>query len=132
MEQTYVMIKPDAVKRHLIGEIIRRIEQKGYSITRMKMTTLERPLVREHYSHILHLPDFNEIEDFMVSGPVVCMIVEGERAVEGVRQILGKTDAFMAEVGTIRGDLATSKRYNLCHASDSVESAQIEIKRFFG
>ncbi|MBQ7579405.1 MAG: nucleoside-diphosphate kinase [Clostridia bacterium] len=132
MEQTYVMIKPDGVKRHLIGEIIKRIENKGYRIVKMEMRKLHKEIVREHYSHLTDKPFYPEIEEYIISGEVVCMIVEGERAVEGVRQLLGSTDGLLASPGTIRGDYATSKTYNLCHASDSTESAEIEIKRFFG
>lgn len=132
MERTYVMIKPDGVARGLIGEIISRIERKCYKIENMAMKTLSKEICAEHYSHLTSKPFYPEIEAYITSGPVVCMIVAGERAVEGIRQILGATDSFEAQVGTIRGDFSTSKTRNLCHASDSVENAEIEIKRFFG
>lgn len=132
MERTYVMIKPDGVERGLIGEIISRFERRGYRIDDMKMKTLSKEICAEHYSHLVDKPFYPEIESYITSGPVVCMIVSGERVVEGIRQLLGVTDCFIAEIGTIRADFATSKTRNLCHASDSVNSAEIEIKRFFG
>lgn len=131
MERTYVMIKPDGVKRKLVGEIIKRIENKGYNIDNIVMKTLSKQICAEHYSHLVDKPFYPEIEEYIISGPVICVIVSGERAVEGMRQILGATDSFIAQMGTIRGDFATSKTYNICHASDSVSNAEIEIKRFF-
>lgn len=133
MEKTYVMLKPDAVKRGLIGEIISRIERKNLKITDMKMFNLTEDILKEHYSHIANEPFFPGIVEFMVSGPVVGMIVEGENAVYAVRQIIGATKWMEATPGTIRGDFASgSISENLIHASDSIESAKIEIARFFG
>lgn len=131
MERTYIMTKPDAYKRGLIGEIITRIENKGFKITEMKMMQLDEAILKEHYAHLADKPFFGEIVDFMVSAPVVGMIVEGENAVAGMRGLMGPTDGFEALPGTIRGDFACGKQENLVHGSDSIENAEIEIKRFF-
>lgn len=131
MERTYIMLKPDAVKRKLSGEIINRIEKKGFEITALKMFTLTEEKVREHYAHIASKPFFGEILEFITSGPVIGMIVEGDEVVEGMRRLMGPTKWFEALPGTIRGDYAFSTGENLIHGSDSVENAEIEIKRFF-
>jgi nucleoside-diphosphate kinase len=132
MEQTFVMLKPDALKRGLIGEIISRIEKKGYKITRMETKNLTEALLREHYAHIADKPFFPEILDFMTSGPVIAMIVEGPDVVTGIRILMGATKFEDALPGTIRGDYAFSTGENLIHGSDSLENAKAEIKRFFG
>lgn len=132
MERTYIMLKPDAVRRGLMGEIISRIEKKNYKITNAKMMTLSEPILREHYAHIADKPFFPGMLSYMTSGPVLAMIVEGENAVAGMRQLMGATKFEDALAGTIRGDYATSTTENLIHGSDSVENAEIEIKRFFG
>jgi nucleoside-diphosphate kinase len=132
MERTYIMTKPDAYKRGLMGEIISRIENKGYKITNMKMMELDEKILEEHYAHLKDKPFFKEIVDYMTSAPVVGMIVEGDRVVEGMRKLMGPTDGFEALAGTIRGDYAYGKQENLVHGSDSLENAEIEIKRFFG
>ena len=132
MERTYIMTKPDAYKRGLIGEIITRIENKGYKITDMKMMNLDEAILKEHYAHLADKPFFGEIVEYMTSGPVVGMIVEGDNVVAGMRSIMGPTDGLEAAAGTIRGDYANNKSENLVHGSDSVENAEIEIKRFFG
>jgi nucleoside-diphosphate kinase len=131
MERTYIMIKPDAYKRKLIGKIISKIEDKGYSITNMKMMMLNEDVLKEHYSHLADKPFFKDIVNFMTSGPVVGMIVEGEGAVMGMRTLMGPTKWFEALPGTIRGDFASSTQENLVHGSDSAENAEIEILRFF-
>ena len=131
-EKTYVMLKPDCVKRGLMGEVISRIERKGYKIVDAKMMNLDEAILKEHYSHMADKPFFPEIVEFMTSGPVLGMIVEGENAVQGMRIIMGATKFEEAAAGTIRGDYAHSTRENLIHGSDSVENAEIEIKRFFG
>ncbi len=131
-ERTYIMLKPNAIKRRLVGEVIKRIEQKGFEITNMKMFTLTDELVKEHYAHIADKPFFPEVKDFMTSGPVVGMIVEGDNVVEGMRILMGPTKWLEAQPGTIRGDFAISNGENIIHGSDSVENAEIEIKRFFG
>ncbi len=132
MERTYIMTKPDAYKRGLVGEVITRIEKKNFKITDMKMMNLAEDLVKEHYAHIADKPFFPEILEYMTSGPVVGMIVEGDGVVESIRKLMGPTNSLEAPAGTIRGDLANDKGENLIHGSDSVEAAEIEIKRFFG
>ena len=132
MERTYIMTKPDAYKRGLIGEIISRIERKGYKITNIKMMYLTEDILKEHYAHLADRPFFPEIVEYMMSGPVLGMIAEGENVVEGMRNVMGPTDGLIAPPGTIRGDFAKDKTHNLVHGSDSVENAEIEIKRFFG
>ena len=132
MERTYIMLKPDCVKRGLMGEVISRIERKNYKIIDAKMMMLDEPILREHYAHIADKPFFPEIVTYMTSGPVLAMIVEGDNAVKGMRIIMGATKFEEATAGTIRGDYACSTSENLIHGSDSVENAEIEIKRFFG
>ena len=132
MERTYIMLKPDCVKRGLMGEVISRIERKNYKIIDAKMMTLDEPILREHYAHIADKPFFPEIVTYMTSGPVLAMIVEGDNAVKGMRIIMGATKFEEATAGTIRGDYACCTSEKLIHGSDSVENAEIEIKRFFG
>ena len=132
MERTYIMLKPNAIKRKLMGEIISRIEKKGFEITNMKLFTLTPELTKEHYAHIADKPFYPEVESFMTSGPVLGMIVEGENVVEGMRKLMGPTKWLEAPAGTIRGDFAISNGENIIHGSDSPENAEIEIKRFFG
>ncbi|MDD2519137.1 MAG: nucleoside-diphosphate kinase [Bacilli bacterium] len=132
MERTYIMLKPDAVKRKVIGNIISRIESKGYSITSMKMFNLDEAILKDHYSHLIDKPFFPDLVAFMTSGPVIGMIVEGDDVVVGMRNLMGPTKWVEAMPGTIRGDFANSTTENLIHGSDSVENANIEIKRFFG
>ena len=127
IEQTYIMLKPDAVQRGLMGEIIARIERKGYRLIDAKMMNLDEAILKEHYAHIADKPFFPEIVEYMTSGPVFGMIVEGE----GMRIIMGATKFEEATAGTIRGDFASSTGANVIHGSDSVENAKIEIKRFF-
>ena len=132
MEQTYIMLKPDALKRGLTGEILARIERKGYRFVRCELRMLDEDILREHYAHIADKPFFPEIVTYMTSGPVLAMIVEGDNAVKGMRIIMGATKFEEAAAGTIRGDYACCTSENLIHGSDSVENAEIEIKRFFG
>jgi nucleoside-diphosphate kinase len=131
LEKTYIMLKPDCVRRGLVGEVISRIERKGYQIVGMKMMTLDEPILREHYAHMADKPFFPEIVEYMISGPVVGMIVEGEDAIAGMRTLMGATDPAKAAAGTIRGDYANVIRNNIIHGSDSAESAKAEIARFF-
>lgn len=131
-ERTYIMLKPDAIERGLIGQILSRIENKGYRITQMKMITLDEPILREHYAHIVDKPFFPDTVAYMTRGPVLAMVVEGENAVRGMRILMGATRFEDATAGTIRGDFAHCTTENLIHGSDSVENAQIEIARFFG
>jgi nucleoside-diphosphate kinase len=132
MGRTYIMLKPDSYKRGLMGKIITRIEEKGFKITNMKMMKLDEPILREHYSHLVDKPFFPELVAYMISAPVVGMIVEGEGVIEGMRRLMGPTKWYEALPGTIRGDFANNTTENLIHGSDSIENAEIEIKRFFG
>ena len=132
MERTYIMLKPNAYKKRIMGEIITRIEKKGFTITNMKLMLLSTEIVREHYAHIVNKPFYPEVEAFMTSGPVLAMIVEGEDVVQGMRNMMGPTKWLEAPAGTIRGDFATSNGENIIHGSDTPENAEIEIARFFG
>jgi len=131
-QQTLVIVKPDGVRRGLIGEVIRRIETKGYAVTEMKMFTIDDVLAKEHYAEHTEKPFFAELVSFITSGPVVAMIAEGPDAIVGVRQTMGATNPLDAVPGSIRGDYATVITENIVHGSDSVESAEREIKLFFG
>ena len=130
IEKTYIMLKPDAIERKLMGEIIARIEKKGYQITNMKMFEIDKDVLKEHYAHIADRPFYPEIEAYMTRGKVLGMIVEGENAVAGMRALMGPTKE--APAGTIRGDYALNGSENIIHGSDSIENGLIEIKRFFG
>ena len=131
MEKTLVILKPDAVKRKLIGEIITRFENKDLSIPHMKVATMSREQAVEHYGHVSDLPIFNDMIDYMTSGICIFMIIEGYNSISVVRNLIGSTNCFQALPGTIRGDFGLHKFQNLIHGSDSVESSNIEIKRFF-
>ena len=132
MQRTLVLVKPDAVQRGLTGELIMRLEQRGLKLVGMKMMRITEELARRHYSALREKPFFAGLVDFITSSPIVAMVVEGENAVELVRNTMGVTDPVQAAPGTIRGDLATSIGQNLIHGSDSAESAQKEIDLFFG
>ncbi len=130
-ERTFVMIKPDGVRRGLIGEIISRIERKGLKIVAMKMVKMSREKAEELYAEHKGKHFFEELISYVTSGPVVAMVVEGESAVSVMRKLIGPTDGREAPPGTIRGDFALSKSENVIHASDSVEKAEREIKVLF-
>lgn len=132
MQKTYIMLKPDAIKRGLMGRIIGRIEDKGFKIVNAKMFTLTVAQLEEHYAHLKDKPFFKDIVEYMTSGPVLGMIVEGDDVILGMRKIMGATKWLEADAGTIRGDFACSTTQNLIHGSDSEETAKAEIKRFFG
>ncbi len=131
MERTLVLLKPDAVQRGLLGEIIGRFERKGLKLVGMKMMQLDDALLEEHYSHLNHLPFFGEIKQFMMLAPVIATCWEGVDCIDAVRKLCGVTTARLAEPGTIRGDLGMSIQANLVHASDSAETAAAEVPRFF-
>lgn len=131
IENTFVMLKPDCIQRGLIGEVISRIEGKGYQILKAKMTNLNSEFLYAHYAHIADRPFFKEVLEYMMSGPVLGLCVSGENAVLGVRLLVGATKFEEALPGTIRGDFALSTSKNMIHASDSVENGEIEINRFF-
>ena len=130
-ERTLVLIKPDAIQRGLVGDIVKRFELKGLKLVGMKMMSLDEAVLREHYAHIADKPFFPGVAQFMQSSPVVAMCWEGLEVVETVRRITGITKAREAEAGSIRGDFAMSVACNVIHASDGVEAAEAEVKRFF-
>ncbi|MFE7114906.1 nucleoside-diphosphate kinase [Streptomyces sp. NPDC057654] len=131
-QRTLVLLKPDAVARGLVGEIIGRIERKaGWSISALELRTLDRAILEQHYAEHVGREFYEPLLAFMSSGPVAALIVEGERVIEGVRTLAGPTDPIKAQGGSIRGDFGTITRENLIHASDSEESAEREIKIFF-
>lgn len=131
MEQTLVILKPSAVERCLIGEVITRIQQRGLIITGMKMMQLDEKILREHYAHLVDKPFFPSIVESMTASPVVVMVLKGVDVVEVFRAMTGVTNGRKAAPGTLRGDFCMSGQANIVHASDSVENAQIEIARFF-
>ena len=131
MERSLIIIKPDALQRGLVGEITKRFENKGLKLTGCKMIQLDAEILKVHYAHLADKPFFPGISAFMQSTPVIAQIWEGFEAVEAVRIIVGITKARAADAGTVRGDLAMSFQNNVVHASDSVENAEIEVKRFF-
>ena len=131
-ERTFIMLKPDCIQRGLVGEIISRIEKKGYRIANAKTMHLDEAILSEHYAHVASRPYYPEIVKYMTSGPVLALIVEGMNVVAGTRTLIGATEFEEHTAGTIRGDLAYCVRYNLIHGSDSAENAEVEIKRFFG
>jgi len=130
-EKTLVIVKPDGVQRGLVGEVFCRLEKKGLKLVACKMMRLDEALLREHYAHIADKPFFPGVAEFMQSSPVVVSVWEGLEVVQAVRLIAGITKARAAEAGSIRGDLAMSVACNVVHASDSVETAAVEIARFF-
>ena len=130
--KTFFMIKPDGVQRNLIGQIISRVEVKGFKITKIKMMTISKKLAEEHYGEHKDKPFFNDLVSFITSGPVVAMQVEGEDVVLQIRNIMGATNPNESTPGSIRGDLATELDKNVVHGSDSDESAERELSLFFG
>lgn len=131
MQKTLVLIKPDALQRDLLGEVICRFERKGLKIVAMKLSHLSEDIVREHYSHLADKPFFPKLQQFMRQTPVVAMTLEGLNAVAEVRKIVGATNPHEADAGTIRADFSMNVASNIVHASDSEETAQVEVKRFF-
>lgn len=135
LERTLILVKPDGVRRGLVGEIIARVEKKGYAISSLRMLNADRAILERHYAEHAGKPFFEPLIEFMQSGPIVAMIAEGQRVIEGFRSLAGVTDPTLAAPGTIRGDLArdqgTKVVQNLVHGSDSSESAEREIKIFF-
>ena len=135
-EKTLILVKPDGVRRQLIGEVIARVEAKGYVITALRMMQADRALLERHYEEHKGKPFFEPLVEFMLSGPIVALVAEGNRVIEGFRSLAGVTDPTIAAPGTIRGDLArdqgTKVVQNIVHGSDSPESAAREIEIFFG
>jgi nucleoside-diphosphate kinase len=130
-ERTLVLVKPDGVRRGLIGDVVSRIERKGLTIVAMNLRTLSRETAESHYEEHRAKPFFGGLVDFITGGPLVAMVVEGPRAVEAFRALAGATDPVSAEPGTIRGDHALEIQENIVHGSDSADSADREIKLFF-
>ena len=132
VESTLLIVKPDAVRRGLIGEVLRRVEAKGLRLVEMRMTAIDRATAEEHYAEHREKAFFDELVGFIGSGPVVVARVEGERAVPVLRSLIGPTDPALALPGTIRGDFGLIITENLVHGSDSTDSAERELKLFFG
>jgi len=130
-ERTLILVKPDAWARNLTGEIIGRFERKGLRLAALKQMTMERDLAERHYAEHEGKPFYGELVEFITSGPLVAMVLEGERAVEAARQVIGATDPLGAAPGSIRGDFATEVGQNMVHGSDSTESAAREVGLFF-
>jgi nucleoside-diphosphate kinase len=131
LEQTLILIKPDALRRGLAGEIIRRLETKGFKMKAVRMMHLDRPMAERHYAEHKGKVFYKPLIEFIISAPLLAMVWEGRRIIYAVRKMMGSTDSADALPGTIRGDLALSSRYNLMHASDSPETAAREISLFF-
>ncbi|CAI2181074.1 4518_t:CDS:2 [Funneliformis geosporum] len=131
MERTYIMVKPDGVERGLVGEIIKRFEQKGYQLVALKLVSPTKQLLEEHYKDLKDKPFFPSLMTYMLSGPVVGMVWRGKDAVKTGRRILGETNPLASNPGTIRGDFCIDMGRNLCHGSDAVESAEREIALWF-
>lgn len=131
MQRTLVLIKPDAVERGLIGEVLGRLERKGLRVERMELRTMSSELSDRHYAEHVDKPFYPGLKEFMTSAPLVALIASGDEAIPVVRALAGATDGRKAEPGTIRGDLSLSNQRNLIHASDSEESAKREIDLWF-
>ena len=134
-EKTLILVKPDGVARGLVGEVISRIESKGYAIDSLRMLQADRALLEQHYAEHMGKPFYEPLVEFMMSGPIVAIVASGNRVIEGFRSLAGVTDPTVAAPGTIRGDLArdqgTKVVQNIVHGSDSPESAEREIQIFF-
>lgn len=130
-QRTLVLVKPDGVQRGLIGEVIGRIERKGFKIVALELRTLDRSIAETHYGEHKDKPFFKDLVDFITGGPLVAAVIEGNEAIAAWRQMMGATNPANAAMGTIRGDLATETQFNVSHGSDSEESAAREIKLFF-
>lgn len=130
-ERTLVLVKPDGVQRGLIGEVIGRIERKGFKIVALDLRTLDQATAEEHYGEHKDKPFFKDLVDFITGGPLVAAVIEGNEAISAWRTMMGATNPANAAMGTIRGDLATETQFNVSHGSDSPESAAREIKLFF-
>ncbi|MFV0468880.1 MAG: nucleoside-diphosphate kinase [Dysgonomonas sp.] len=131
MEKTLVILKPSAVQREFVGEVISRFEKKGLKLSGVKMMQLDDKILDEHYEHLKEKPFFQRVKNSMMSAPVIVLCLEGLDATCVVRNLIGITNGRDAAPGTIRGDFSVSAQENIVHASDSAESAKIELKRFF-
>ena len=131
MEKTLIILKPDCMEKRLAGAVLDRFQKAGFDIVAAKLACLQPPVLKEHYAHVADRPFFPALAEFMGSRPVLIAVLAGENAIARVRELLGPTDSTKAPKGTIRGDYGTNVSVNICHASDSVENAAIEIARFF-
>ncbi len=131
MEKTLIILKPSSIQRFLVGDVLSRFQRKGLIIAGMKMMQLDEAILREHYSHLVERPFFPLLLKSMMATPVIVLCLEGNNVVEVVRNMVGATNCRKAAPGTIRGDFGMSGQENIVHASDSVESAAVELKRFF-
>jgi len=131
MQRTFIIFKPDCMVQNHVGNVLNRFETAGFVVVGCKMMRLTPTLLREHYAHVADKPFYPEIEAFMSSRPVIAMALQGENIVQKVRDLLGPTDSRKAAKGTIRGDFGTEMMKNVCHASDTVENAKLELARFF-
>ncbi len=131
VETTLILFKPDALEKNLTGRVLARFQDAGFVIRGIKMMQLDDAILREHYAHVADKPFFPAIAAFMRRSPVIALVLEGEDAIARVRDLLGPTDSKAAAPGTIRGDFGEDIMTNVCHASDSVEAAAAEVKRFF-
>jgi nucleoside-diphosphate kinase len=131
MQKTFVIFKPDAMEKRVVGTVLSRFEAAGFDVVGCKMTRLAPATLREHYAHVADKPFYPEIEKFMSSRPVILLALQGDNVVQKVRDLLGPTDSRKAAKGTIRGDFGTEMMKNVVHASDSDENAKIELARFF-
>ena len=131
MERTLILVKPDGVQRCIAGEIISRLERRGLKIAGLKMLQMDRALAERHYAVHKEKPFFNDLVNFITSGPIIAAVLEGEKAIESTRQTMGATDPKKAAPGTIRADLGINMEHNLIHGSDSHENAEKEISIFF-
>ncbi|HVR06079.1 MAG TPA: nucleoside-diphosphate kinase [Solirubrobacteraceae bacterium] len=132
MERTLILVKPDAFARSLTGEIVARFERRGLRLVALRQMTLDRELAERHYAEHAERPFFSQLVQFITSGPLVAMVLEGEQAVRAARQTIGATNPLEAAPGSIRGDFALETGRNMVHGSDSPESAAREIALFFG
>lgn len=130
-EKTLIILKPDAIHRGLVGDVITRFERKGLKLVGMKMMQMEDALLEAHYAHIVDKPFFGGIKSFMKASPVLVIALSGIGAVDATRLIVGPTKGYEAAAGTIRGDFSLSTQSNLVHASDTVENGEVEVARFF-
>ena len=130
-ETTLILFKPDAIRKNIVGKVLSRFQEEGFRIRGIKMMQLDHAILADHYSHIADKPFFPDIVAFMSSTPVIALALEGDSVISRVRDLLGPTDSKAAAPGTIRGDFGEDKMVNVCHASDSIEAASAELKRFF-
>ncbi|MGH2856525.1 MAG: nucleoside-diphosphate kinase [Solirubrobacteraceae bacterium] len=131
MERTLILVKPDAFARNLTGEIISRFERKGLRLVALQLMTMTRALAQRHYAEHEGKPFYGELVDFITSGPLVALVLEGESAIAAARQVIGATDPLQATTGSIRGDYAIAVGQNMVHGSDAPESAAREVALFF-